>query len=65
MRLWTFEYQVPGADRWNSRAKAFKTEQGAIASARRWQQGMADEDCTVDCRVIELVSDNRGGRISA
>lgn len=65
IQLWSFEWcALNGEGRWHPKAQSWKTPQGAVNAAYKWQRDMSAEDCRVDVRLVELVPDGKGGRIA-
>ena len=58
----TFQYK-PAGKGWLPRPDTYKTSSLANRAAERWANNMAREGCPVEVRVMQLISDGRGGMI--
>ena len=61
-RHFSFVYRI-GNDRDHARAKMWATRAGAQNAADKWAADMLAQDCPVETRVFELVSDGRHGLV--
>jgi hypothetical protein len=65
MQYFIFQYRPVNTDKeWQSRpTKPHLTMDRARAEGSRWANAMAFENCPVEIRIVELVSDGRGGLV--
>lgn len=60
IRLFSFEWRMTPPhtdDREYPKVDVWKTPMGATKAAAKWKQGMADEGCDIQTRVVELLPD--------